>query len=345
MCKQKRNIKCLVWDLDNTIWTCSLSETSSVSLRDGVLETIKELDHRGILQSISSKNEEIPAMEKLKELGIDEYFIYPQICWGPKSESIKKISEALNIGIGSMAFIDDQKFERDEVSFYHPNILCLDAAEIQNLLEMEEMTLKYMTDDSSNRRILYQKDIVRKEKEKKFEGTKEEFLKTLKMKVSINPAKTDDLIRMEELTVRTHQLNSTGYIYSYDELKGFINSSGYKLLACELNDIYGTYGKIGMGLIEIRKNIWMIKLLLMSCRTMGKGIGSILLLYMMNRARKENVILQAEFRHTEHNKMLFVTFMLIGFYIKTEYEDYVVLEHDLKRIRPYPDYIQLEERN
>mgnify|MGYP003377679593 FL=1 len=84
-----KKIKCLVWDLDNTLWNGTLLENDDVKLKDGIKDIIKELDRRGILLSIASKNEYDHAFKKLESFGISEYFIYPQICWNNKSKSIK----------------------------------------------------------------------------------------------------------------------------------------------------------------------------------------------------------------------------------------------------------------
>ena len=74
----------------------------------------------------------------------------------------------------------------------------------------------------------------------------------------------DDLQRVEELTVRTNQLNASGYTYSFDELEVFLTSSSHKLYVAELVDKYGSYGKIGVALVEISDDKWTLKSMLMS---------------------------------------------------------------------------------
>jgi len=103
-----KKIKCLVWDLDNTIWDGVILEDGDVVLKDGIIDIIKTLDERGVLQSIASRNNFKDAYDKLLEFGISEYFLYPQINWNSKSESIKSIAKDLNIGIDSFAFVDDR---------------------------------------------------------------------------------------------------------------------------------------------------------------------------------------------------------------------------------------------
>ena len=116
-----KEIKCVVWDLDETIWDGTLLESPSVALKPRVKEIIQTLDSRGILHSISSRNSHEVAMRKLDELGLGGYFLHPQITWNAKSASLARISQKLNIAFDALLFIDDQPFERDEVRHHHPD--------------------------------------------------------------------------------------------------------------------------------------------------------------------------------------------------------------------------------
>ncbi|EKE80859.1 HAD-IIIC family phosphatase [Idiomarina xiamenensis] len=337
----EKKIKVLIWDLDNTVWDGVLLEDKSVTLRAGVADVIKELDRRGILQSIASKNAHDDAMEKLKEFGLDQYFIYPQINWSSKAESVGIITQSINVGIDTIAFIDDQPFEREEVAFTHKEVLCLEETELDKLLDRDEFMPRFVTSDSKNRRAMYQSDITRNKLEEDFTGPTEEFLATLNLEMTITPATDDDLQRAEELTQRTHQLNTTGYTYTYDELRKFIESDEHDLLIASLNDKYGTYGKIGVCLIERNQTYWNVKLLLMSCRVMSRGVGTIMINHIISEASKAGVTLRAEFIQTDRNRMMFITYRLGNFEILKQEDNRYVLENDCTNVAKLPPYISL----
>mgnify|MGYP000889637486 CR=1 FL=1 len=338
-----KKIKCVIWDLDNTVWEGVLAEGDTLLVKDKSVKTIKELDRRGILQSIASKNDFDYAMQKLNDVGIADYFLCPQIHWEAKSTSIKKIVEKLNIGMDSVAFIDDQQFELDEVKYVNPDITCINADKISDILDMPCMVPKYITSDSAMRRKLYQIDFERKRAEESFQGPQDAFLKTLKMKFVIKLAKERDLVRAEELTERTHQLNSTGYTYSYSELKKMVESPDYIVLVADLQDKYGTYGTIGLVVIEMKNNEWVIKLLLMSCRTISRGAGSILLNYLIHYTYENNVQLRAEFVHNKRNRMMYITYKFLGFKLIQKLGDVEILVHEHSNIQDMPDYVEIEQ--
>lgn len=339
----KKTIKCIVWDLDHTLWNGILTEDVEVSLRDGLREVLVELDQRGILLSIASKNTYEHAMEKLQQLGIDQLFLYPQINWGPKSASLEKIREKLNIGMDAIAFIDDQPFEREEVQHTHEEISIYDIDVIDELLERPEFKPRFITEESAARRKMYLEDDVRKSEEESFDGANIEFLRSQQMRFTISKATVADLQRVEELTVRTNQLNASGYTYSYDELASFITSPDHELVVAELIDKHGTYGKIGVALLEKGAEHWTLKSMLMSCRVMSRGVGNVLLYYIMNLVKENDAKLLTEFLHTDKNRLMYMTLKFAGF---TEFGDKLdngrnLLIHNLEGSYEYPEYLTL----
>lgn len=338
---ERKTIKLLVWDLDNTLWRGTLLEDDSVSLMESAVSTIKALDERGILHSIASKNDHDVAMAKLKELGIDKYFLYPQVNWNSKASNIRTIATSINIGLDAVAFIDDQPFEREEVRYSLPEVLTLDATELEGLIGRDEFNPPFITDDSARRREMYIADIERKRAEEEFIGPSEEFLASLDMEFTIAAAQEEDLKRAEELTVRTHQLNTTGYTYSFDELNAFRQSPDHFLLIASLDDKFGTYGKIGLTLIEKQEGVWRIKLFLMSCRVMSRGVGTVFINHLLNLAHEAGVRVQAEFLSNGRNRMMLITYKLGGFKEVERSYDFILFEHDGRNVQPHPKWLRL----
>lgn len=334
--------KCVVWDLDDTLWHGTLASGDDVVLKPGVGDLIKTLDARGILLSIASKNNHDDAMRKLTELGLAEYFLYPQINWNSKSSSIAEIQRKLNIGIDTIMFIDDQPFERDEVTFGHPQVETVDAADYLLLETLPRLSPEVVTEDARRRRQMYLEDERRAESELAYQGPQEEFLKSLDMVFAISRAAGDDLLRLEELTRRTNQLNSTGITYSYGQLEQLMRDPGHDLWVCELADRYGSYGKIGMALVEKNQDRWTIKLLLMSCRTVSKGVGTVLLSFLVKRAAEEGVRLFADFRRTDRNRQMLLTYQLANFRVVSNDGADHLYENDLTVRQNFPDYIKVE---
>jgi FkbH-like protein len=340
---KKSSIKCVVWDLDNTVWDGILLEDPEVRLRPHVVDILKTLDERGILHSIASRNDHDTALAKLSEFGIEEYFLYPQINWNSKAASIAQIAKDINIGLDAVAFVDDQPFEREEVAFSHDKVLCIDSAELDGLLDRPELNPRFITEDSRQRRRMYMADIRRNREEEEFVGPKEEFLATLGMVFSIAPCREEDLKRAEELTVRTNQLNTTGYTYSYEELDELRRSPRHKLLVSSLQDRHGTYGKIGLTLIEMDEagKTWNVKLLLMSCRVMSKGVGMIMIHYVLRMAKEAGVKLRAEFVSNDRNRQMLITYKFAGFKEVDRVGNVMIMENDFSAIQPPPPYVDL----
>lgn len=336
---EKSGIKCVVWDLDDTLWRGTLLEGDDLVLIPGVKGVIQELDSRGILQSVASKNDYRSAWEKLTGFGLAEYFLHPQINWLNKSDSIKAIANGLALGLNTFAFVDDQAFERDEVRYFLPEVTAIDAADLDKLLDMEGMQPRFITNESRIRRKMYQADIRRKQLEDEFPGSREEFLETLGMCMTIRKASELDLRRAEELTIRTHQLNTTGRFYSYKALNGLLHSPDHLLLVAELEDRYGTSGTIGMALIERGSSVWLLKLLIMSCRVMTRGVGGIMISYILQAAKRSGVKVRAEFVANDRNRMMYVTYKFHRFFEIAGQDNFILLEHELESIRPFPRYV------
>ncbi|MCX4661925.1 HAD-IIIC family phosphatase [Streptomyces uncialis] len=335
-------IKCVVWDLDNTVWDGVLLEDDEVTVRPAVVEQIHRLDALGVLHSVASKNDHDTAMAKLREFGLDEMFLYPRISWNAKSASVEQIAAKLNLGLDAFAFVDDQEFELAEVAYALPEVTCVDVAALEEALARPEFSPRFVTDESAQRRGMYRGQLARDDLETGFVGTNEEFLAGLDMTFTIAPARREDLQRAEELTVRTNQLNSTGRTYSYDELDALRESPDHLLLVASLTDRYGSYGKIGLVLVGTGTPDWRLRMMLMSCRVMSRGVGTVLLGHVMGLARDAGAGLRADFVETGRNRMMQITYAFSGFREVARDGDQVELAADLSQLQAPPGYVALE---
>jgi FkbH-like protein len=337
----ERPVKCVVWDLDDTIWDGVLLEDREVRVRPDVVAALHELDGRGILHSIASRNDATTAHASLRAFGIDELFLHPQINWQSKADSIAEVARRLDLSLDAFAFVDDQVFEREEVRWRLPEVRCFDAGEAARLPSLPAFQPAFATEESRRRRALYRSEMRREEEAERFTGSPQEFLASLAMVFTVAPASEGDLRRAEELTIRTHQLNTTGRTYSYAELDDLRRSPRHMLLIAELEDRLGSYGKIGLALVALDADAWTIKLLLMSCRVLSRGVGTVLLNEIQRRAATAGVKLRADFVRNGRNRMMYVTYRLAGFREVWQEGDEAVLEATSREVPGPPTHLTI----
>lgn len=319
-------VKCVVWDLDGTLWPGTLLEGDACVPDPGVVETIRELDRRGILHSIASRNEPEPVHERLREHGLEDLFLFPQVGWDAKHVSVRTIAERLNLGLDAIAFVDDQPFDRDEVRHELPQVRTYAPEDVAGLAARDEFTPPAVTEEASRRRELYKAEERRAEAEREWEGPAPAFLASLGLVLTIAEATEADLDRAEELTVRTNQLNTTGRTYSREQLAALAADGDHLLLVASLEDRYGDYGKIGLALVEKGAGEWTLKLLLMSCRVMSRGVGSVLIDHVRRLAHDAGARLVCELIPTDRNRIMLVTLRLAGFRPAGERDGATLLE-------------------
>ncbi|MFI6682986.1 HAD-IIIC family phosphatase [Streptomyces sp. NPDC050485] len=306
-------VKCLVWDLDNTLWRGTLLEDEEVELTDEIRRTVVELDARGILQSVASRNDHDHAWARLEKLGLAEYFVLPQIGWGRKSDSVRAIAGQLQFAESVVAFIDDQPAERAEVTHELPAVRTYEAERARELTALPEFSPAQVTQDAANRRAMYQAGFKREQAQQEHSGSSEEFLRSLDLRLVIGHARDEDLARVEELTLRTSQMNATGVHYSDADLRALLADPDHDVLVMSLNDRFGSHGAIGVMLLERGSTRWHLKLLATSCRVVSFGTGATLLRWLTGQAHRAGVHLTADFRATERNRIMEVAYRFAGF--------------------------------
>lgn len=308
--KPAEKVKCVAWDLDNTLWNATLvnSDPKKLKLREGVLQLIKDLDKRGIIQTIISKNTFEDAWEVIKRLKLEKYFIYPVINWGQKSNNLQTIAKKININIDTFCLIDDSIFEREEVKSALPEVRVYTEKEIDKLLTYKEFDVP-ITSLSKKRRLSYLSKVKRDKAESSFSGEYDAFLKECKMELNIFiPQKEKEKNRCWELLQRSNQLNLSTKRYEKEEFSQLLENKNILSLAFSCKDKFGDYGIIGFCSIDTT-DIPTMKDFVLSCRVAQKYVEQTFFLWLANLLKKQKYTkLKAELTKTDRNGPLIKVF-------------------------------------
>ncbi|MET7639871.1 HAD-IIIC family phosphatase [Streptomyces sp. NPDC005438] len=306
-------VKCLVWDLDGTLWRGTVLEGDEPVLRPGVRTLLDTLDQRGVLHAVASRNDHDQAWAHLERLGVSEYFVCAHIGWGRKPDSLRRIADQLNFDTSTLAFVDDTAHELAEMAAHLPQVRRYTPQDLEGLADRPEFTPEVTTADAAGRRRMYQAGMAREQARADFDGPNEEFLRSLRIEMTIARATEADLHRLSELTLRTSQMNATGVHYTHDTLVELIADPDHEVLAVTMRDRFGSHGAIGVALLATGPGHWHLKLLATSCRVVSFGAGSMILRNLMDQAAQAGVDLLADFRPTERNRMMEIAYRFAGF--------------------------------
>jgi FkbH-like protein len=292
-----KKVKCVVWDLDNTLWDGTLVEDGAESLRlkPEMVAVIHELDRRGILQSVASKNNYEDVWPVVSAFGLNDVFLYPQVSWGPKSAAIETIAKKLNIGLDTLLFIDDSPFELEQVRSACPSVRVLAASEAMRVPERPDCNVP-VTEEAASRRKLYQQDSLRQESAAAFDGDYLAFLRDCRLQLTIRRLSAANLERVHELTQRTNQMNFSGNKYDRDVLERLMAVEYMDTYVLECRDRFGSYGIIGFSIVDRREP--RMTDLMFSCRVQSKRVEHAFLTYLFRHYR---TLTDAEF-HANYRK-------------------------------------------
>ncbi|MFF8828656.1 HAD-IIIC family phosphatase [Streptomyces sp. NPDC015131] len=328
-------VKCLVWDLDDTLWDGVVLEGDDPVPFPAALETLAELDRRGILHAAASRGEQAVTQRHLTLHRLTDWFCATEVGWGAKSAAVRRIAKALNIGLDTVAFVDNDPVERAEVASDLPMVRCYPAGEVGRLPGHPDFRPGHISPEAAGRRKLYQAEWRRRQAEEECAGGRQAFLDSLGLVMELRPAGEADLVRASELTVRTHQLNSTGLTYDIGELRRLSAAPDHEVLVATLRDRFGDYGIIGLAVTELTGGgDAVLRLMLMSCRVASRGAGSVLLHHLVQRALAAGRRPVAHFIPTETNRNMLVTMRFAGYEATVTGKDRLVLAVDPERPLP-----------
>lgn len=299
--------KCIVLDLDNTLWGGIVGEDGidgiSLSLQApgssfvAFQQALLDLHHRGVLLAINSRNNEEDALEVIRnhpnQILKEHHFAASRINWNDKATNIRELAKELNIGLDSLVFLDDDKTNRELVKSLIPEVEVPDLPEnfkeyTKFLTSLDYFSSEVITDEDKMRGNLYVTERLRKEQEKQ-SISKEDFLTSLSLELYIFKNNSSCVSRLAQLTEKTNQFNILKQPFNENEIRGFISSSRHDVYHAQLKDAFGDHGVILFALIEKSKTVWNIKSLLISCRVFGKNVEDSFLWYLTDNALKEGV--------------------------------------------------------
>lgn len=260
-------VKCLAWDLDGTLWQGTLAEDGAdgLTLNEAAVGLLRELDARGVVNSIASRNDPEPALAALRRFGLEEYFVFPQIGWGPKSDGLRALAREMNIGLESIAFVDDREEVRGEVRANVPEVRVFAADEIPVLGARREFNPP-VSAESAGRRLRYREEMVRRGAAKAFAGDPEAFLAASGLEFELLSVEGDRVMRCRELVQRTNQLNLTGRRYDEKSFAALLSEAECR--AVRVWDRYGDYGIVGFTALKGTRLVECC----FSCRVAEKGV-------------------------------------------------------------------------
>ncbi|WP_042683772.1 HAD-IIIC family phosphatase [Candidatus Nitrosotenuis chungbukensis] len=314
--------KCIILDLDNTLWGGIVGEDGFNGIRLGpeppgnsYLEfqrVLLSLYQRGIILAINSKNNYDEALKVIKEHPYmvlrEEHFASIRINWNDKVSNMKEIANELNIGADSMVFFDDDPVNREYMRINMPQILTVDLPQdpsqyAQTIKKMNEFSVLSITDEDAQRGKMYLEQRKRSDLEQSAPDL-ESFLKNLDLKVLIKNANEFTIPRISQLTLKTNQFNLTTKRYQESDIKKLSEDDRYVVGCAQVTDKFGDNGITGVFIVRKENpKEWFIDTFLLSCRVMGREVEKGILGYIINKA-KENEIerIKAQFIPSQKNK-------------------------------------------
>jgi FkbH-like protein len=345
--------KCLVLDLDNTLWGGILGEDGVEGIKLGddypgnvyksFQRTILSLRDQGVLLAIASKNNSSDALEVIEKhtgcLIKKKHLSSIQINWNDKATNLYEIARELNIGLNSIAFFDDNPVEREWITKQIPDVRVIQAPEdpmlySKALLDSRLFDKVNLTSEDKSRAEMYKHEKRRSEFHVKSKSV-DDFLRGLEMSVKIGLVENITLSRVEQLINKTNQYNLTCRRHTAKDIKNIISRGGIAIWI-SVKDKFGDSGIVGTAIAKKQSNDeWIIDTFLLSCRVIGRKLESVLLYYLCKLVKdKQGVILYGEYVPTSKNSLINDFFVKFNFKEITNQEDHWSCNLNETNIRP-----------
>jgi FkbH-like protein len=357
-----RIAKVLVVDLDNTLWGGVIGEDGMAGIEVGpeypgaayqaVQRALLDLSRKGILLAVCSKNNLDDAMEALdKHPGMlvrAKHFAALHINWNDKAQNLREIADELNVGIDTLAFLDDNPFEREQVRAALPEINVIDlsnnpmeyASAVRNCAAFERLTLSA---EDQQRTEMYAAQRQRAGAEQSFQS-EEDFFRFLEQEAELEPVSDQTLARVAQLTQKTNQFNLTTRRYTEVQIAEMAKRPEWSIFSIKVRDRFGDHGLVGVAIARDEGEQCEIDTFLLSCRVIGRTVETALLSHLAeSAAQRGRKRLVGWFLPTKKNAPARDFYLQHGFECQETNASGSLWSLDLDKFSPRcPDWIKLK---
>jgi FkbH-like protein len=312
--------KCLVLDLDGTLWGNVVGEVGTEGVAIGrdypgtafqdFQRAVRQLKQQGVLLAINSKNnlEDVQDVFRARTemvLTLDD-FAAVRINWQSKPANMLEIADELNIGLDSLVFVDDSAAERDLMRRTLPSVLTLEMPSapmqfVDAILKSRAFERLTLTTEDRTRMEMYRAQGDRRRLQHSALNV-DDFLSSLKMRVTIEPVDLRSFDRVVDLVRKTNQFNLTTRRHSAAHLAAMIADPAYGVFSLSLTDRFGDNGIVGVAIVHTRDGAAHIDTFLLSCRVIGRTVETALLAYLVRWGSERGLrSIEGEFVPTAKN--------------------------------------------
>ena len=361
-----RSKKCIALDLDGTLWGGIVGEDGPAGILVGeeglglayadFQGELLNLSRKGVLLAICSKNNEADALEAIRtNLSMrlrENDFAALSVNWNDKATNLKELAAALNIGLDSFVFIDDNPVERSLVRATLPEVYVPEWPQDPSdykaaLLDLasEQFPRATLSHEDRKRTSLYRAQADRQALAAASESL-EEYYRSLEMRAALGPADPTLFPRIAQLTQKTNQFNLTSRRYTESEIAGLASSPAALVSWLRVRDRFSDEGIVGV-LIARQLNpasAWVIDTLLLSCRVIGRHLERALVACACTILRERGArVIIGEFAPTKKNAIASRVYPDLGFTLLSESETLTRWQFPLDEQEiAVPDWISLE---
>jgi FkbH-like protein len=316
-----RNRKCIVLDLDNTLWGGIVGEDGFDGIKLGPKSPgsayiefqrhLLSLHHRGIILAINSKNNPEDAFKVIREHPYmvlrEENFACVKINWNDKISNMHQIAAELNIGLDSMVFLDDDPVGRELMSKMLPEVMTVELPRDPSLyaptiMRMNDFNVLNITAEDMKRGEMYLQQRKTAELQSRASNL-EEFLSQLGTRIKIKKVDSFTLPRVSQLILKTNQFNLTTHRYQEEEIRRLSRDDGVLIGCAHVEDKFGDNGITGAFIVFKDPAVWTVDTFLLSCRVMGRGVEDAMMSYILSEAKKAGTkTVKAQYLPTSKNK-------------------------------------------